>query len=112
MLSDRNVSFHESTILDIQHNGDTVVLKLEGVQAGAAKTSGFLYISGIRSLECDGTNIQSFGSELIDSEILTLNLGESRLLLIVECTDFATRNSLIHCYSSLYDAVGFRHAGD
>ena len=84
MLKTKKVSFHESTVLHFSQDKEIVKLELDDVKVDGAGKKAFLIFSGVKSIESDSDLMDSNLMPAPDGEVLSLELTEKTIKLIVE----------------------------
>jgi|GEM_PF-2121555 len=93
--------FHESTVLDFKRIGDSIKLELEDVdtgETGESKSHVLIIFKAIRKINTDA---KESGTDLMaaeDGEVLTLNLSEQQMELIVQWNEFSQHRHFMHSY--------------
>ena len=108
MQSARRIGYHESTIVSVRQVDGSIDFVLEDVQVDDSLHTVSIRAAGIKRVLFDGNAIEDFTGRCEGGEILTLNLTDRDLYLIVELTDFKTQLAETHscqitCESILID---------
>lgn len=93
-----NLSFHESTVVMFEHTADAVRLSLSDVKCGGRSRSVNVEIRNVTSIIVDGASVNGVAMEHDDGEVLTLNVSDAEILLIVQWNDFRNHSSVTKSY--------------
>jgi hypothetical protein len=89
---------HEATVLEFIKYQTSILLRLEDVHIGEQVANIELLFNGIRKLEVDNkpTEFPLMAAE--DGEILTLDLNDNTVELLIEWNDFTHRSRFVKSY--------------
>jgi hypothetical protein len=105
MRSIEQLSFHESTLIGITRQGQSLSLELEDVHTGDGNANVVITMSGVRAIVCDGKMIDKFAMEAEEAEVLTLQFSATSMELIVEWPDFLTHKDWTRSYQFEFDEL-------
>jgi hypothetical protein len=97
----KKIGFHESTLVRFTRHDAIVELALEDVLVDGEKSNVTLVISQVTSVSIDGVQSSAPLMEASDGEVITLEISEGVVSLIVEWNDFARKNSFTRSYRVL-----------
>ncbi len=89
----QDLSFHEATVLELTREGDTARLELQDIRIGERFADATVFVDGVETITIDDQPVAALEKEYEDGEVLTLEIGERHILLVVEWNDFARRLS-------------------
>lgn len=98
MTSLEKVSFHEATVARFCRDNSAVELELEDVLIDGVKSRLMLTVFSVISITVDGEPSSSSLMESEDGEVLTLDVGASRISIIIEWNDFSRKKSFTKAY--------------
>lgn len=105
MQSPTAIDFHESSILGVHREGNSITLQFEGVHLGDEIYPAIVRLIGVKHLTRDGIEVADFAPECDDGEILTLQHTQTTMHLIVEWPDFKKHLSETHSYRMIFDSI-------
>ena len=98
----QKLSFHDSTIISVRREDDSVVLVVKDVAIGDgfgdAVGRGTVRFVGVLTITRDGCPVDDLVPVYEDGEIWTLDHKTDVVALIVDWTDYKTHRSQTHCY--------------
>ena len=94
----QTIGFHESSIVAMRREESAITLELEGVHYGEQVCSAVILLKNVRSVTCDGIEVETLHAEAEDGEVLTLQHTNASLHLIIEWTDFNKHQSATRSY--------------
>ena len=100
-----SVSFHEATVVNFCRKGLSIELQLDGVTSGRGKHGATVVLETVTGLVVDGRSQSALTMEAEDAEVLTLELNESGMLLILEWNDWGPRRQFVRTYVVQANAV-------
>ena len=93
------VSFHDSSLVGVSHNGPTITLALEDVGTSNSQLSMDVVISGVTAILRDGLPIHDLGMETADGEIVELSQEGRTVTLIIRWHRYAPKSHKTAVYS-------------
>lgn len=93
-----NLSFHESTVIDLRFFEKEFHLKLTDVSNGNTKIAVFLKVSNVSKTLIDSQSSEIIDMPTDDGEILNLSISGATLSAIIEWNDFQNKKSFTHSY--------------
>lgn len=106
MTALKQMNFHEATVVAFRRSDSAVMLELEDVLVGGAKSNVALRISPVYSLSIDDEPHD--GEELLeydDGEVLSLEMSDECVVLNVEWNDFSSGASCTKSYKILAGGI-------
>ncbi|HEX7338623.1 MAG TPA: hypothetical protein VF271_01685 [Rhodanobacteraceae bacterium] len=82
------MSFHEANVIQFIKRDDVLYLELDGVLVGRNKLRVALKISSVSCVKVDGEFPDRPLMELNDGEVLSLDVNESGISIVIEWNDF------------------------
>lgn len=92
------MSFHEATITKFCRHDATVEIRLEDVLVDGLKSQVILKISPVASVMIDSELSDSYLMEAGDGEILSLEISDDGISMIIEWNDFSQGKSFTKVY--------------
>lgn len=87
------ISFHDSSVTAVAWEGDSLEIRFDGVATETASIGVVIRAEGLLGAEIGGTVWTAAERLPSDGEVLSLNLGEGELRLLVEWHDWAKKQS-------------------
>jgi hypothetical protein len=97
-MSVLGLSFHESTVVAFHGTKPFVCLELADVRSGERLVSAEIDIRDVEAIWVDREPADAVMMECPDGEVLTLDLREKDVQVIVQWNDFASRRSITRSY--------------
>lgn len=101
MNAPQQIGFHEATVVRFCRYDTNLQLELEDVLVGGRKSRVVLTVSPVLKVMVDAKLSNSPLMEADDGEILTLEMSENTLSLIIEWNDFLHGRSFTKSYQVL-----------
>lgn len=108
MCNHLNISFHESSIESIRQSDGGLIFDLSEVLIDNEKKVASLHLKGIRSITCDGFDVNNFRYECEDCEVSTLTYEKNNMQLIVERVGYTNRQIQTRPYEISHDSMEFQ----
>ena len=106
-LSDlRALSFHEATVTGLALEAAGGELRLQGVFSESGLLFVTVHLENITLCEVDGEVVENLAMEASDGEVLTLDIHEHGIKLIVEWNEWTPRRQFVRTYDVQADSVG------
>lgn len=105
MIASQFLGFHESTIVQFETHGADLELILDDVVVNGKKSTVSLKVTSIAYAAIDGVQSDLLAMEAEDGEVLTLDISDSCLWLMVEWNDFCSRKSITREYKVCGNSV-------
>lgn len=98
MNAPKQMGFHEATVVRFCAHDAVLELILDDVLVGGEKSQVAVIVSPVSSVTIDGEQSNAPLMEADDGEVLTLEISESVLSLIIEWNDFSCKKSFTKSY--------------
>lgn len=95
----RQVSFHDSGLLDLSQIGSTITLALENVLVGDVQKDVRVKIDGVCKIVRNDDPISDLKMEKESGEILTLRQEGMQISLVIQWDDFNARTHEVIAYT-------------
>jgi hypothetical protein len=92
------LSFHESTVVNLECKGSRIILSLAEVTVGESKTSVVIEVTEVSVMTVDGSVTDTVAMECADGEVLCLDILADGVFAIVQWNDFVAHRSFTHSY--------------
>ncbi|MBU2714458.1 hypothetical protein [Zooshikella harenae] len=92
------LNFHESTITKFATDNASLIIELEDVKTSSSIINMSIEVQNISTIIVDSHKQQYLSMPAPDGEVLSLELKDSSLNLLVEWNDFKKNNSFTHNY--------------
>jgi hypothetical protein len=92
------LSFHEATVAAFARRDDTVRLALSDVRDRDRRRSVYLEVREVVEIVSDGVVVDTVSMEHEDGEVMTLDVSDENIYLIVQWNDFDNRTSVTKSY--------------
>jgi len=102
------VSFHEATVVGFSQTGASIELQLEGVTFDKGKHVATVILEDVTNLDANGAFPSRPTMEAADAEVLTLDLSDKGMKLIVEWNDWELRKQFVRSYHFQANVVRLR----
>lgn len=98
MIDYSNIGFHEATVVGFSKKGESVELVLDGVLTDEGHLQVALIVSQVSSVLIDDTPCSVPFMAAEDGEVLSLEVSNGSLNVIIEWNDFLNRRSFTKSY--------------
>lgn len=92
------VSFHDSTLVSLTHNGDEVSLLLDDVWWSDHTGPAAVILHGVSQVTRNSAKVQRLDMETRDAEILTLRQDNAAVTLVISWNELSSAHSNIVTY--------------
>lgn len=94
----RQISFHDSGLLNLSQDGSTINLALEDVLVGDVQKDARVTIDGVHKIIRNGDPVSNLKMEKESGEVLTLRQEGKQISLVIQWDDFNARTHEIIAY--------------
>ena len=101
--------FHEATVQRFLRNNNEVTLDLDDVHVNGVIKSIRIICNGVKKLDTDGKNIDVQLMPTNDGEILTLEIFDRSLKVIIEWNEFDKHTSSTNAYEIECESITIVH---
>lgn len=105
MKNFKNISYHDSTILDIKKVGSNIIINLDDVQTDECKSKVEITCSGVKKILVNNNEDKSNLVYAEEGEVWDLELFGSSLNLIVDWHDFIKKKCVIVSYRIYFENI-------
>jgi hypothetical protein len=96
----RALSFHEATIIGLALEAASGELRLQGVYSESGLRCVTVYLENITLCEVDGEAVENLAMEASDGEVLSLDIRQDGIELIVEWNEWSpARSQFVRSYN-------------
>lgn len=97
----KQMNFHEASVVRFCKSDEGIELQLDNVLVGGERRRVILNISPVFSMKIDGEMSSAPLMAADDGEILTLEMSEQAVSLVIEWNDFSNKKSFVRSYQLL-----------
>lgn len=97
-MTTSDLSFHDATVVVFDRRQDAVCLGLSDVHHHQGSRSVRIEVRDIVEIIADGAVVDTIAMEHEDGEVLTLEVSDESIFLIVQWNDFDNRKSVTRSY--------------
>jgi hypothetical protein len=106
VLTIDDISFHESTVVELYKDTTSIHLKIQDALVNAVATPLLVSFDGVRELSIDSSLSDGIWKEHEDGEILTFaRAGPGVFELVIEWNDFPHHSSVTKSYRIVCDDI-------
>jgi hypothetical protein len=98
-------SFHDSSLVAINHRGDDILLSFENVYVDGTLRFAELGLTGVIGITCDSEPIEKIEIIYDDGEVLKLSSTDNELLMLITWTDFKRDIDQTHSYQVICKSI-------
>jgi len=102
-----NLSFHESTVITFEGKDGEFVTLLEDVSHNDEVENILITVKNVSKMTKDGVIKNELGMFFNDGEVLSLELDEEKLFILIEWNDFPTIKSQTVAYEIFGNFIQF-----
>lgn len=109
----QEISFHDSGIVSVRREGDSIIVTLENITVTDGKSEArcgslrqaTVRLAGVRAITCDDKPVADLVPVYESGEVWTLESTTDSVHLIVDWTDYKTHRSQTQSYRIMCDSL-------